>query len=76
MHGIVDCESSSDGPPRGIYVEGDCFLGIFGFEEEELGYDAGGEDFVDGAVEADDAFFEEAGENVRGLVAAALGIFM
>lgn len=33
----------------------DWFLGVVGFEEEELGDDRGGHGFVDFAIEADDA---------------------
>lgn len=34
----------------------DRFLGVIGFEEEELGDDGGGHGFVDFAIEADDSF--------------------
>ena len=63
-HGVVDCQTGCYGTAWRIYVEGDGFVGAVGFEEEELGYYAGGEGFVDGAGEGDDAFFEEAGEDV------------
>jgi hypothetical protein len=65
LHCVVDCEAGGYGPSRGVDVEGDGFGGVFGFEKEELGDDGGGDDFFDFAVEADDAFFEEAGEDVR-----------
>ena len=64
LHGVVDGEAGGDAAAGGVDVEVEGFFGVVGFEEEELGDDAGGEGFVDFAVEADDAFFEEAGENV------------
>jgi len=64
LHCVVDCEAGGDASSRGVDVEGDGFLGVLGFEEEELGDDGGGEDFFYFAVEADDTFFEEAGEDV------------
>lgn len=64
LHGVVDGEAGGDGAAGGVDVEGDGFGRVFGFEEEELGDDGGREGFFYGAVEADDAFFEEAGEDV------------
>lgn len=55
-HGVVDCEARGDGAAGGVDVEGYRFGGGVGFEEEELGDDGGGHDFVYGAVEADNAF--------------------
>lgn len=57
MHGIVYRQSSRYATPGAVDVEVDGFLRVLGFEEEELGYYAGGSAFVDFAVEADDAFF-------------------
>lgn len=51
-------------PAWAVYVEGDWFSWVVGFEEEELGYYGGGGCFVYGAGEEDDAFAEEAGEYV------------
>jgi hypothetical protein len=73
LHCVVDGEARGDAAAGGVYVEGDGFGGVVGFEEEELGDDGGGEDFFDFAVEADDALFEQAGEDVRGVVAAVDG---
>lgn len=64
LHRIVDRETCRDGTARGVDVEGDWFGGVLGFEEEELGDDGGGAGFFYFAVEADDSFFEEAGEDV------------
>ena len=70
MHCVVDCQAGGDAPSRRVYVQRDWFGGVVGFEEEELGYDAGGEDFFDFAVEADYSLFQEAREDVGGVVAA------
>lgn len=57
MHCVVDGEAGGDGAAGGVDVEVDGFSRVVGFEEEELGDDGGGDEFVDFAVEADDAFF-------------------
>lgn len=38
-----------------VDIEVDWFLGVVGFEEEELGDDGGGHGLVDFAIKADDA---------------------
>lgn len=48
----------------------DRFLGVLGFEEEELGDDGGGHGFVYFTVEADDAFLR------KGLRCAHIGSFV
>ena len=63
-HGVVDCETGGDGAAGGVDVEVYGPFGGVGFEKEELGYDGGGDGFVDGAVEADDAFLIVFGELV------------
>lgn len=73
-HGVVDGKASGDGAAGGVDVEGDGLGGIVSLEEEELGDDGGGEGFVDRAGEGDDAFLEEAREDVVGVPAAALRI--
>lgn len=64
LHCVVDCETGGYAAAGGVYVEGDWFGGVVCFEEEELRGYAGGEGVFYFAVEADDAFFEEAGEDV------------
>ena len=63
-HCVVDCEARGDGAAGGVYVEGYGARGGVGFEEEELRDDGGGGGVVDGAVETDDSFAEEAREDV------------
>ena len=58
LHRVVDGEAGGDGPAGTVDVEVDGFLGVFGFEEEELGDDAGRGGFFHFAVQADDAFFQ------------------
>jgi hypothetical protein len=60
LYRVVDGEAGRDTAARRVDVEVYVLLGILGFEEEELGDDAGGGGFFDFAVEADDAFFEQA----------------
>lgn len=55
-HGVVDGETGVDGAARGVDVEVYRFFGGFSFEVDELGFYAGGDGVVDGAVEEDDAF--------------------
>lgn len=55
-HGVIDGETGGDGAAGGVDVEVYGFFGGVGFEEEELGDDGGGDGFVDGPIEADDAF--------------------
>ena len=56
----------SDGATGGVEVHVDGLGRVFGFKEEELGDDDVGGVVGDGAVDADDAFLEEAGEDVVG----------
>lgn len=65
LHCVVDGEARGHGAAGGVDVEGDGLLRILGFEEEKLGYNAGGYHFFDFAVETNDAFFEESGEYIR-----------
>ena len=62
-HCVVDGEAGGDGAAGAVDVEVYWLFGGVGFEEEELGDDGGGDGFVDGAVEADDAFLGD-GERV------------
>ena len=55
-HCVVDGETGGDRAAGGVDVEVYGFFGGICFEEEELGDDGGGDGFVDGAVEANDAF--------------------
>ena len=63
-HCVVNCEARRDGPARGVYVEGYGTRWSVGLKEEELRDDRGGGGVVDGAVETDDSFAEEAREDV------------
>lgn len=54
----------------GVEVHVDGLGGVFGFEEEELGYDDVGSVVVDGSVYADDPFLEETREYVVSSFAA------
>ncbi|KAI4148943.1 MAG: hypothetical protein LQ340_004860 [Diploschistes diacapsis] len=63
-HRVVDGEARGDGAAGGVDVEGYGLVRRVGLEEEELGDDGGGEGVVDGAGKRDDAFAEEAGEDV------------
>lgn len=63
-HGIVDGQARSDGPAWRVDVEMNRLFGVVGFEEEELRDDRGREGFVDFAIEADDALFEQPREDV------------
>lgn len=72
LHRIVDGKAGGHAAAGAVDVEVDGFLRVFGFEEEELGYDAGGSGLFDFAIEADYAFLEEAREDVLGVIAAAL----
>lgn len=76
LHRVVYRQARRDAAAGRVDVEVDWFVGALGFEEEELGDYAGAGDFVDLAIEADDAFFEEAGEDVGGLVAACLSLLV
>ena len=58
-HRVVDCEASGYGTTRGVYVEVDGLVGGVGFKEEKLGYDRGGNRFIDGTVEADYTFLDK-----------------
>ena len=73
LHCVVDREPGGYAAAGGVDVEADGFGGVVGFQEEELRYDGGREDFFDFAVEADDALFQEPGEDVGGLDAAGDG---
>lgn len=55
-HCVVDGETGGDAAAGRVDVEGDGLFGGVGFEEEELGYYARRDGFVDRAVEADDSF--------------------
>lgn len=49
-HCVVDGEAGGHGASGGVDVEVDGLLRVVGFEEEELGDDAGGHGLVDFAV--------------------------
>ena len=72
LHGVVDGEAGGDAAAGAVDVEVDVLVRVFGFEEEELGDDAGRGRLFYFAVEADDAFFEEPREDVVGVPAASL----
>jgi len=64
LHGVVDGETGRHAAARRVDVEVYGLLRVLRFEEQELRYDAGGGRLFDFAIEADDAFFEEAREDV------------
>ena len=74
LHRVVDREPRGDAAAGGVYVQGDGFGGVVGFEEEQLRYYGGGQDFFDFAVQADYALFQQAREDVAGLDAAGDGL--
>ena len=63
-HGIVDGKARGDAAARRVDVQIDWLRGILSFEEKELSDDGSGDGFIDGAIEADDALFQKAGEDV------------
>lgn len=63
-HCIVNCKSGSDRAARRVYVEGYWFRRGVGFKEEELSNDGGGQGVIHLAIEADDAFLKELGEDI------------
>lgn len=63
-HGIVNGQARGDGPARRVDVKVNRLLRVVGFEEKELSDDGGGQGFVDFAIEADDALFEQPREDV------------
>uniref|UniRef100_A0A7C8YVU2 Uncharacterized protein n=1 Tax=Opuntia streptacantha TaxID=393608 RepID=A0A7C8YVU2_OPUST len=66
LHCIINCKTSSDGATRGVDVHKYGFIGVFRFKEKELGNDDMGSIIGDGAIDADDALFEKAREDVVG----------
>lgn len=64
VHGIVYGQPCGDRPAGGVDVEIYGFLGVLGFEKEQLCDDHGTETVVDRAIEADDAFFEQTGKYI------------
>ena len=64
LHGVVDGEAGGDRAAGGVDVEADGLLGVVGFEVEEHGDDGGRGLVVDGALQHDDALFEQAREDI------------
>ena len=64
VHGVVDGEAGSDGATRAVDVEVYRFRRVLSFEKEQLGDYQGRHAIMDRAVEANDAFLEEAREYV------------
>lgn len=64
LHCVVDGEASRHATTGRVDVEIDVFGRVLGFEEKELGDDGGRCGLFDLAVEADDALFQEAREDV------------
>lgn len=72
VHGVVNGHAGGNGAAGRVYIQRDRLRGVVGFEEEELRGDRGGHGVVDLTVEANDAFGEQAREDVRGFPAAGL----
>ena len=72
LHCIVYSQPCGDATAGTVDIEVYRFRRVLSFEEEELGNDGGRRAFIDFAIEGDDAFLQQAGEDVRGLVAACL----
>lgn len=64
VHGIVYGQPCGDRPAGGVDVEVYRFLGVLGFEKEQLCDDHGAKTVVDRAIETDDAFFEQTGKYI------------
>jgi hypothetical protein len=72
LHRVVDRQSRRHASAGAIDVKIDVLGRVVGFEKEKLGNDGGGRGFFDFAVEADDAFFQQAREDVLGVPATSL----
>jgi hypothetical protein len=59
LHGVVDGHAGGDDAAGGIQVEIDVFVGIIGFEEQQLGDDNVGDIVVDRRAEKNDAVHQE-----------------
>lgn len=57
-HCVVDGKPGGDGATGGVDVEIDGLLWSVGFEEEQLGHNGCRNTFIDGTVQADDAFLK------------------
>ena len=71
LHGVVNSKAGGDGAARGIDVELNVFLRIFGLKEEHLRGGQIGDVIVNGRANKDDVFLEQARINVVGALAAA-----
>ena len=65
LHGVINGETSADGPTGGVDVDGNVLFGVFVGEVEELGDEDVGDFVVDVSAEEEDAVFEEAGDDVE-----------
>jgi hypothetical protein len=72
LHRIVDRQSRSHASAGTIDVEIDVLRRIVGLEKEELSNDGGGGGLFDFAIEGDDAFLQQAREDVLCVPAASL----
>jgi hypothetical protein len=70
LHGVVDRQPGRDGSARGVDVDLDVLLGIFRFQEQELGHQGVGHLIVDAGAQEDDPLPQEAGIDVEGPLAA------
>jgi hypothetical protein len=64
LHGVVDGHAGADGPTRRVDVEPDVGVGVFAFEEQQLGRDEVGHVIVDVGAEEHDAVLQQAVEDV------------
>ena len=72
VHCIVNGEAGAHAAARRVDVERDGLLRVVGFEEQQLGDDHGGHGLLDLAVQADDAFLQQAREDVGRFPPSAL----
>lgn len=66
-HGVVDSKPGGDGASGRVDIEINWLFRSIGFEEEQLGYNRCGDAFVDGSIEADNAFLKGCKELAVGL---------
>ena len=69
-HRIVDRQAGGHAAAGAVEIHVDIFIGIFFFQEQELGDDQAREMVVDRAAHEDDAILEQARINVVGAFAA------
>ena len=61
-----------DHAPRGIDIEMDILVRVFGFQEEHLGDDQIGHIVIDGRPEKDDSVFQKTGIDIIGPLASSV----